>query len=80
MKFAKKDFDDISFSELLNVVPQQSVYDENNSVGHWGTTPSWAKAGGNPVGWAEAHDRQKHSIDLMLNGWAEVDLYLEGLK
>ncbi len=23
---------------------------------------------------------KKHSIDLMLNGWAEVDLYLEGLK
>ena len=81
MKFAKKDFDDVSFSTLLNVVPQQSVYDYDNPVrGHWGTTPSWAKPGDNPVGWVEAYDRQKHSIDLMLNGWAEVDLFLKGLK
>lgn len=81
MKFAKKDYDDISFSELLNIVPMQTVYDYDNPVrGHWGTTPLWAKAGGNPVGYAEANDNQKHSIDLMLNGWAEVDLFLKGLK
>ena len=81
MKFAKKDFDDVSFSEVLNTVPMQPVYDYENPVrGHWGTTPLWAKASGNPVGWAEAYDRQKHNIDLMLNGWAEVDLFLPGLK
>lgn len=81
MKFAKKDYDDVSFSELLNTVPQQNVYDSNNPVrGRWGTTPSWAKASGNPVGWAEAYDRQKNIIDLMINGWVEVDLFLEGLK
>ena len=81
MKFAKKDYDDVSYSEVLNIVPMQSVYDYENPVrGHWGTTPSWAKASGNPVGWAEAYDRQKHSIDLLLNGWAEVDLFLKGLK
>ena len=80
MKFAKKDFDDISFSELLNIVPQQNVYDENNSVGHWGTT----RVGQKPVETLSVGQKhttgKKHSIDLMLNGWAEVDLYLEGLK
>lgn len=81
MKFAKKEFDDVSFSTLLNVVPQQEVYDYNNPIrGHWGTTPAWAKPGDNPVGWVEAYDRQKHTIDLMLNAWAEVDLFLPGLK
>lgn len=80
-KFSTKDYDDYTTSELVNIVPQQSVYDYNNSIaGHWGTTPSWAKASGNPVGYVEAVDRQKHSIDLMINGWAEVDLFLEGLK
>ena len=80
-KFSTKDYDDQGTSELANLVPQQSVYDYNNPIaGHWGTTPSWAKAAGNPVGYVEAVDRQKHSIDLMINGWAEVDLFLEGLK
>lgn len=81
MKFWKKDFDELSFSSLVNTVPMQSVYDyENPKNGHWGTTPSWAKAAGNPVGSLEAIDYQKHGIDLLLNGYAEVDLFLKGLK
>lgn len=81
MKFWKKDYDDLSFTSLVNTVPMQQVYDYDNPVrGHWGTSPSWAKAGDNPVGWLEAYDRQKHGIDLLLNGYAEVDLFLKGLK
>lgn len=81
MKFWKKDYDDLSFTSLVNTVPMQQVYDYDNSHnGHWAITPSWAKAGDNPVGWLEAYDRQRHGIDLLLNGYAEVDLFLKGLK
>lgn len=32
------------------------------------------------MGWAEAHDIQNHGTDILLNGFAEVDLGLKGLK
>ena len=35
--------------------------------------PEWTR-GDNPVGWTEAYDYQRHGIDILLNGYAEVDL------
>ena len=76
MKFWKKEYEDVSFTAALTAVPQWNVYDEK---GEWGVAPTWTR-GDNPVGWAEAYDLQKHGIDIMLNGYAEVDLGLKGLK
>ena len=44
-----------------------------------GVAPEWTR-GDNPVGWTEAYDYQRHGIDILLNGYAEVDLFLKGLK
>ena len=75
MKFWDKDYDDVGYTAALTAVPQWKPYDDN---GEWGQAPSWTK-GDNPVGWAEAYDRQKHGLDILLNGYAEVDLGLKGL-
>ena len=76
IKFWKKKYEDVSYTSALTAVPQWSPYDEN---GDWAEAPSWTR-GDNPVGWAEAHDYQNHGIDILLNGYAEVDLGLKGLK
>ena len=80
LKIWDKDYDNLSYSQLAIAVPQWDVYDDNASLGHWGFAPAWSKGGDNPVGWVESHDYQRKGIDLMLNGFAEVDLFLKGLK
>ena len=76
MKFWQKDKESVSFTSPLTAVPMWKPYDEN---GEWGQAPTWTR-GDNPVGWAEAHDIQNHGTDILLNGFAEVDLGLKGLK
>ena len=76
MKFWNKDYDDVSYNAALTAVPQWNVYDAS---GNWAEAPNWSR-GDSPVGWVEAYDRQKHGIDILLNGYAEVDLFLKGLK
>lgn len=75
MKFWSKDYEDVSYNAALTAVPQWKPYSED---GTWGQAPSWTR-GDNPVGWTEAYDLQRHGIDLLLNGYAEVDLGLKGL-
>lgn len=80
LKMWSKDYDDVSYSQLSMAVPQWDVYDDNASLGHWGFAPTWSKGGDNVVGWVEAYDNQKKGTDIMINGYAEVDLFLKGLK
>ena len=75
MKFWKKNFEDVSFVSALKAVPQWDVY---NDKGKWAEAPAWTR-GDNPVGWTEAYDKQNHGIDILLNGYAELDLGLKGL-
>ena len=76
MKFWKKNYEDVSYTAALTAVPMWAPYDGD---GNWGQAPNWTR-GDNPVGWTEAYDLQKHGIDILLNGYAEVDLGLKGLK
>lgn len=81
LKMWDKDYDDLSYNASLRNLPMVPVYDESNPYyGHWGYVPSWGKGADNPVGWVEAHDYQRHGVDILLNGYAEVDLGLKGLK
>ena len=76
MKFYKKKYEDVSYTSALTAVPMWNVYGED---GTWGVAPEWTR-GDNPVGWTEAYDYQRHGIDILLTGYAEVDLFLKGLK
>ncbi|MDR0894012.1 MAG: TonB-dependent receptor [Prevotellaceae bacterium] len=82
IRIGRTDYDNFETSQLTNILPMQKVYDYDHPdfPGHWGMTPTWGKPAGNPVGDVEAHDNRRYNIDLMLNGWAEVDLFLKGLK
>lgn len=81
LKLWDKDYDDLSYNATLRNLTMVPVYDnENPYYGHWGYVPSWGKGADNPVGWVEAHDYQRHGVDILLNGYAEVDLWLKGLK
>lgn len=81
LKMWNKDYDDLSYSAALRNLTMVPVYDSNNPKdGKWGYVPSWGKGADNPVGWVEAHDYQRHGVDFLLNGYAEVDLGLKGLK
>ena len=68
MKFYKKKYEDVSYTSALTAVPMWNVYGED---GTWGVAPEWTR-GDNPVGWTEAYDYQRHGIDILLNGYAEV--------
>lgn len=76
MKFWQKELGTVSYTSPLSAVPMWKPYDEN---GVWGVAPNWTR-GDNPVGSAEANDSQNHGTDILLNGFAEVDLGLKGLK
>lgn len=75
MKIWKKKYEDVSYISILAAVPQWRPYDND---GNWGQAPAWTR-GDNPVGWAEANDLQKKGIDILLNGYAEIDLGIKGL-
>lgn len=79
VKMWDKDYDDLSISLPLRQNPLMSVYDENG-VNGWGSTSSWMRSLDNPVGLVESWNRAKHGIDLLANGYVEVDLGLKGLK
>lgn len=76
LKFWQKELGTVSYTSPLSAVPMWKPYDEN---GVWGVAPNWTR-GDNPVGAAEANDSQNHGTDILLNGFAEVDLGLKGLK
>lgn len=76
MKFWQKELGTVSYTSPLSAVPMWKPYDEN---GVWGVAPNWTR-GDNPVGSAEASDNRNHGTDILLNGFAEVDLGLKGLK
>lgn len=81
LKMWDKDYDDLSYTAPLRNLTMVPVYDnENPFYGRWGYVESWGKGSDNPVGWVESHDYQKHGVDVLLNGYAEVDLGLKGLK
>lgn len=79
MKMWDKDYDNVGITLALRQNPLMNPYDENG-VNGWGAVSSWMRSLDNPVGWVEAWDRQKHGIDMLINGYAEVDLGLKGLK
>lgn len=70
---------ELVITDLLRQNPLVSVYDPN-ILGGYGTHAAWMKNIENPVGVLNLYDRQLHQTDIMLSGYAEVDLFVQGLK
>jgi TonB-linked SusC/RagA family outer membrane protein len=70
---------ELVITDILRQNPLVPVYD-SEILGGYGTHASWMKNIENPVGVLNLYDNQRHQTDIMLSGYAEVDLFLEGLK
>lgn len=66
-------------TDILRQNPLVPVYDPE-VLGGYGSYSTWMKNIENPVGMLSLWDTQLHQTDIMLSGYAEVDLFIEGLK
>ena len=70
---------ELVITDILRQNPLVSVYDPE-ILGGYGSYATWMKNIENPVGVLNLYDNQRHQTDIMLSGYAEVDLFVEGLK
>lgn len=49
-------------------------------IGGYSTWAPWMKNLDNPVGHLNLYNRHVYQTDIMLNGYAEADLFVKGLK
>ena len=79
VKNSKKQLNTTNITDFLRQNPMIPVYDENQ-VGGYGARASWMKNMANPVGNSEVYDTERHRTEILINAFAEVDLFLPGLK
>lgn len=70
---------ELVITDILRQNPLVPVYDPA-ILGGYGSYSTWMKNIENPVGVLNLYDNQRHQTDIMLSGYAEVDLFVEGLK
>lgn len=70
---------ELVITDILRQNPLVPVYDPN-ILGGYGTYSTWMKNIENPVGVLNLYNNQRHQTDIMLSGYAEVDLFIKGLK
>lgn len=81
MKFYNKDYDDFTITDVLRQNPIVPVYDPENKIdGFGGIVNSGFKNISNPLGYLYVNDFERHGSDVLINAWAEVDLFVKGLK
>ncbi len=79
LKTSDTEYTDLTITDPLRQNPMVPVYDESK-LGGYGAVESWMKNMDNPVGHLHAFDQQSHATEILLNAYAEVDLFLKGLK
>jgi len=79
IKTWNKDINDFTITDALRQNPLIPVYDDSK-VGGYGATESWMKNMDNPLGHLNVYDMERKGTDILLNAYAEVDLWLKGLK
>ena len=66
-------------TDYLTTNPMTPLYDESNELGGYGKNKTWMRNGKNPVGEANLNALRNKGTDININGFLDVDLYLEGL-
>jgi len=79
MKSGDRKFSDLPITDILRQNALLPVYD-SSARGGYATYAPWMKNLENPVGYLNLYDKHVYQTDFMLNGYAEVDLFLKGLK
>jgi TonB-linked SusC/RagA family outer membrane protein len=78
MRTAQKDINRLTITDPLRQNPLMSVYDPKKPGGYAGIAP-WMKNMDNPVGASMLFENQVPQTDILVNAYAEADLWLKGL-
>ncbi|MBZ4191734.1 SusC/RagA family TonB-linked outer membrane protein [Niabella beijingensis] len=79
IKDGDQKYNDIVITDILRMLPLVPVYDVSVQGGY-ATHASWMKNIDNPMATLNMHNKHRYQTDIMLNGYAEVDLFVKGLK
>lgn len=80
IKTYTKDYSNFSITDALRQNSLVPVYDSNNTIDGFGQLDESFKNIDNPMGHLYVNDFGRSGTDILINGWAEVDLGLKGLK
>jgi len=80
IKTYNQDYDDFTITDALRQNSLVDVYDPNNGVDGFGSVDPAFKNISNPMGYLYVNDFERHGMDLLINAYAEVDLWVKGLK
>lgn len=79
LKSGDRKFSELTITDILRQNALLPIYDEN-VVGGYSTWAPWMKNLDNPVGHLNLYNRHVYQTDIMLNAYAETDLFVKGLK
>lgn len=79
LKSGDRKYSDLTITDILRQNPLLPIYDEN-TLGGYATYAPWMKNLENPVGYLNLYNKHVYQTDIMLNGYAEADLFVKGLK
>lgn len=79
LKSGDRKYSDFTITDALRQNPMIPVLDENQLGGYAPWQP-WMKNLDNPVGYLKLHNSHVYQTDILINGFAEVDLFVKGLK
>lgn len=80
IKTYTKDYSNFGITDALRQNSLVPVYDSNNTIDGFGRLDESFKNINNPMGHLYVNDFGRSGTDILINGWAEVDLGLKGLK
>lgn len=79
MKTSDQKLNKTAVTDFLRQNPLIPVHDENQ-LGGYGAYQGWMKNMDNPIGASKLYEYPRQATEILLNAYAEVDLFLEGLK
>lgn len=79
VKSGDRKYSDFTITDALRQNPMIPVLDPNQLGGYAPWQP-WMKNLDNPVGYLKLHNSHVYQTDILVNGFAEVDLFVKGLK
>ncbi|MFT3903445.1 MAG: TonB-dependent receptor [Niabella sp.] len=79
VKSGDRKYSDFTITDALRQNPMIPVLDPNQLGGYAPWQP-WMKNLDNPVGYLKLHNTHVYQTDILVNGFAEVDLFVKGLK
>ncbi|SDD34335.1 SusC/RagA family TonB-linked outer membrane protein [Niabella drilacis] len=79
IKSGDRKYSDLTITDVLRQNALLPIYDPA-ILGGYATYAPWMKNLENPVGFLNLHNKHVYQTDIMLNGYAEADLFIKGLK